>query len=662
MKSIPKNLKQKFTQIQIKNSRIKIIKLIHFLLVSTLFIRLAFIHHVHADQYIAYMEKKETKLVFKKAKPRGSIYDRNQQELVVNTPITTIIYRYNPQIDINQMLATADLLAELIDVDTQKLTNRDLDDIYRREFELSDDIEITTQQRESIPDHAKQAFMIFRNMSEAYYGGENTLKFDVTDHEIARVTEQIDLLPGIDIVTSTQRDYPSVLGHHDLLGRLSKEGGLPTEHFQTYMLNNYAINDRVGTSSLEHHYEELLRGHKSVHTQNDSHQGIETLFEGYSGANLTLTIDAAFVNQVDEILERRMRSAKNNRPGAKYLNEGYVVVTNPNTGEILSLNGLVLEEDGTATKHPLGTMHNSFTMGSVIKGATMLTGYEHGVVNYGDVVHDKPMIFSDGSKKGSWSSLGLINDIDALRYSSNVYFMTQAIQLGGDVYYPRSHLNLDLAVFDTYRASFAQFGLGSPTGIDLPNEQSGLRDSDRSVAKLLDFVIGQSDTYTTLQLAQYVSTVANGGHRYALQLLKEASIPVSPYESILVHSFEPKLLNTIDLPEDAFRRVHEGFRQALQMQGGTGNHVFNNASYNPAGKTGTAEEFVRDADGKLIYTTHGHLIPVHHMTFIGYAPADHPEIAVAVVFPQSELPMHKNQLVLEVADDVFKAYFGWYQS
>ena len=650
-------LKQKIKRIKVKNPRIKVIKALHLFLVVTLFIRISLIHHVYADHYVAYIEKKEEKFVFKRSGTRGSIYDRNNRELVVNVPVTSIIYRHNPQIGIDEMLEVANLLATLIEVDTDHLTTRDLEDLYRREHGLDNDVDVSKAQRKSVANHEKQAHVVFKKMSEAYYGGENTLKFSATDEEIARVSEQINLLSGVDIVSLTTRDYPSVLGAHDLLGHLSKEGTLPSEKFQQYMAAGYTMNDRVGMSSIESRYEEWLRGHKSIHAR-DSNGATETLFEGLSGTHLTLTIDAAFAIQVDDILERHMRNAKVHRPGARYLNEGYVAVINPQNGEILSLNGMILNDDGSTDSHPLGTMYNAFTMGTVVKGATMLTGYANHVVNYGDVLQDKPMIFADGSKKGSWSNLGMINDIDALRYSSNVYFMNQAIRMGGDVYYPRNNLNINLSVINDYRASFEQFGLGTYTGIDLPGEQTGLRNSEQSIAKLLDLVIGQSDTYTTIQLAQYVATIANGGNRYALQLLKEAVIPLDEEDSILVYSFEPKLLNTIDLPDVAFGRIHEGFRQALQVHGGTGNHVFNHSSYNPAGKTGTAEEFARDSKGNLIYTDYGQLIPVHHMTFVGYAPANDPEIAVAVVFPQSELPMQKNSLVLEVADDVFKAYFA----
>ena len=652
----PKLLNQ-LVLVKIKNPRIKFVKLINIFIASTLFIRISFIHQVYADDYVAYMHKEEEKSIVKKSQTRGSIYDRNGKELVTNTPVLSIVYRYDAKRSVDQMYDIAFNLAEMIEVDTTKLSFSDLKDMYQRLNTDVERVDITEEDLERLMDHERQAQVIFNKMSEARYGGENTLKFDAGDVEIAQVIERVDKLSGVDVVTQATREYPDDLGHYDIVGRVSKgDSNFPADDFSRYMAAGYSVNDRIGLSSIERQYEDLLRGHKSLYEIN-SKGVINELYEGVQGADLTLTIDTDFSNHIDDILEYHMRNAKNNRPGAKYLREAYVVAVNPGTGEILSLNGKILDSDGKFTDHSLGTLHNSFTMGSVVKGATLLTGYEHGVTNFGDTVHDQPMIFADGSKKASWMPLGVVNDIGALRYSSNVYFMQQAIKMGGGVYIPEANLNINLDVISDYRASFAQYGLGSHTGIDLPGEEMGLRNQDRSIAKLLDFVIGQSDTYTTLQLAQYIATLANGGNRYALQLLKEAAISVSEDEKILIYSFEPNLLNQINLPSEAFERTQEGFRQVLQYSSGTGYSQFKNSKYSPAGKTGTAEEFVRDAEGNLMYDSYGKLIKVNHITFVGYAPHHNPEIAIAVVFPQANLPKEKNPIALEVGNDVINKYF-----
>jgi len=648
---------KKLKLIEIRSPRIKFVKLVNVLVLVILFMRLTAIHHVYSADYLAFMQKEEEKFVVKKAQTRGSIYDRNGMELVTNTPVFSIVYRYSAKRSESQMYSTAFKLAELIDVNTQRLGNSDLKSMYQKLNPKVDWGDITKADLATLTDLEKRAQAIFNRMTEARYGGENTLKFDADDLEVARIIESIQKLDGVDVVTQSQRNYPDDLGYYDIIGRVSKgDSNFPANDFPRYLAAGYSINDQIGLSSIERQYEDYLRGHKAIYQTNLSGE-LQELFSGVAGADLTLTIDTVLSDTIDLILERRMADAKNSRPAARYLREGYVVVVDPNNGEILALNGKILNDDGTFIDHSLGTMHNSFTVGSVVKGATLLTGYQHGVTSYGEIVHDKPMIFSDDSIKASWAPLGIINDIHAIRASSNVFFMQQAIRMGGDVYYPKKNLRLNPDTIQIYRDSFAQYGLGVTTGIDLPGEQTGLRAEDKTVGKLLDFVIGQSDTYTTLQLANYVSTIANGGNRYALQLLKEASIPLDDDEKILVYNAEPNLLNRIDLPKEAFDRVQEGFRQVLQVEGGTGYRVFQNAPNRPAGKTGTAEEFVRDADGKIIYDWAGRLINVNHITFVGYAPHDKPEIALAVVFPQAELPNGKNPIAIETANEIINTYF-----
>jgi len=652
-----KHLQEKYPFLTITTPRIKFVKLISLILATILLIRITYIHHVFSDQYVAFLEKKEKLNLIKKSSTRGAIYDRYGRELVSNSPVPAIIYRYDESKSIDELYAIAYILAELIDVETDRISVNQLKDLYQQENPTVDWVEIKEEDLKSLTDVQIRAHVIFLRMTEAFYGGENTLKLDADNQEIARVIERGDLLPGVDVITKAKRHYSDDLGLYDLIGRVSKgDSSLLSEDFTPYLDRGYAINDPIGLSSIEFQYEKLLRGHKSQ-TEITKNGEIREISKGMQGANLTLTLDIELNHAIDNILERHIISSKANRPGAKYLREGYVVISCPNTGEILSLNGKILNQDGTFTDAPLGTMHHAFTMGSVVKGATLLTGYEAGATHFGDIIEDKPMIFADGSKKASWTSLGMVNDISALRSSSNVYFMQQAIRIGGDIYKPKTNLSIDPTTLTYHRAAFAQYGLGTYTGIDLPQEQIGLKNQDQSIAKLLDFSIGQSDTYTTLQLAQYTATIANGGNRYALRLLKEATLNISETDHQIIHSPPINLLNQINLPPAAFERVQEGFRQALQTPEGTGYSHFKNSPYSPAGKTGTAEEFVRDEQGHLTYDWQGKLIPSHHITFIGYAPFNTPEIAIAVVFPQAELPNEKNPIALEVASEVINTYF-----
>ncbi len=121
--------------------------------------------------------------------------------------------------------------------------------------------------------------------------------------------------------------------------------------------------------------------------------------------------------------------------------------------------------------------------------------------------------------------MGTINELTALKQSSNVYMFKTAIAIGGGVYRPHAPLRINPEAFATIRHYFSQFGLGVKTGIDLPNELSGFQGQSTRGGFLLDLAIGQYDMYTPMQLAQYVSTIANGGYRMKPQLVKEIREP-----------------------------------------------------------------------------------------------------------------------------------------
>ena len=123
----------------------------------------------------------------------------------------------------------------------------------------------------------------------------------------------------------------------------------------------------------------------------------------------------------------------------------------------------------------------------------------------------------------------------------------------------------------------------------MPNDPMG---------KVLDLVIGQYDTYSTMQLAQYISTIANGGYRMQPRIVKEIREPAMNGEELgpVYMSFPPKVLNEIGMEKQWLDRVHTGFKKVMQESGGTAYRYFGNATYSPAGKTGTAEAFY---DGPL---------------------------------------------------------------
>ena len=670
--------------------RINVLKAVCLILFLVVIFRLYAIQVTYSSDYQAFIDRTST-IALQKNVPRGVIYDRNRAVLVDNQAVNTITYQLYSGVSSSEMKEIAGKLADLIEVEFDKLTSRDLKDLYIEIFpedakallteqeqkELASDNDayyqlqlsrITEEHLNQLTDHDKETHAIFIKMNKGTNLTSNIIKQGATEEEIAVVNEHLEEMPGVNTDVDWNRTYPSVAQWHPIYGRVSTyEQGLPATSSGYYLAHDYQSNDRVGLSQLEYYYEDLLRGYKSqyVLTKENEVSSYDEIYEGQRGYEMVLTIDADLQAAVNQIVEEEMLSAKKNSSTTKYLREAYIVMTNPNTGEILAMTGRIIEWDDEKkeyvfTDNSLGTFQNSFTMGSVVKGATLLAGYNANATTVGQVRLDEKMSFKGGLIKGSWKVMGNINDITALTQSSNVYFFKQTMSLAGGVnYYAGMPLVLDLDVFDYYRSFFNQFGLGVATGIDLPNESTGLIESQRTSGKLLDFSIGQADIYTTMQLVQYVSTIATNGKRFAPTLVKEIYLPSN--EEVdgkqLLEGFTPRLLNVVDLNEKHLEQVKKGFVGALQSSNGTGYSVFAKATYNPAGKTGTAEEYARDEEGKYMRDSNGELIEVHNRTLIAYAPADSPEIAISVVVPQGELTTQSHPISLNIGQRSMQAYF-----
>ncbi len=670
--------------------RIQALKVMAVLAFVVIAVQLYSIQVTHSEDYQGYVDRQRV-ISLQKNVPRGVVYDRNFDVLVDNEAVSTITYQLYSGVSSKEMKEVAANLAALIEVDYNFLTSRDLKDIYIEHNpedakELVSDEEfqafpaktrdadyyalqlsrVTDEMLEQVSVDQREAHAIYINMNKGTNLTSNIIKKGATAEEVAIVSEHLESLPGVNTEVDWDRIYPSVAGYHPLYGRVSSyTQGLPASMKGYYLGHDYQLNDRVGMSQLELYYEPLLRGHKSQYiltSGNDVSEYTE-IYEGQRGYEATLTIDAELQAAVDKIVTDELLETKR-LSGTDHLREAYIAMLNPQTGEVLALSGKIIEYNEEERKYEvfdnaLGTLQNAFTMGSIVKGATLLAGYNYGVTDIGEYITDAPMTFKGGLIKGSWKPLGYINDSDALKFSSNVYFFLQTIQLGGSRYTPNGPLVLDLDTFNLYRDFFAQFGLGVSTGIDLPNESIGLKDFSNSPGKLLDFAIGQADIYTPLQMAQYVSTIATGGLRYAPQLLKDLYVPSndSPEEKQLLQSFEPNLLNVVEMDQKYFDRVNHGFIRALQEVGGTGYGVFQQADYNPAGKTGTAQEYVRDEEGKYVKDSNGEFIEVFNRSLVAYAPADNPEVAIAVITPQSETPNNSNTISLDIGHKAMKAYF-----
>ena len=303
-----------------------------------------------------------------------------------------------------------------------------------------------------------------------------------------------------------------------------------------------------------------------------------------------------------------------------------------------------------------GVITSSVTPGSIVKGASHIVGYNTGALKIGERRYDECIKIAATPLKCSFREYGYIDDLAALKYSSNTYQFLTAINVGGGHYSYNAPLVIKEEAFDTYRNTFKEFGLGVHTGIDLPNESLGYKGKNRLSGLLLDFSIGQYDTYTPIQISQYMSTIANNGERVQPYLLK--AVFKSSEESLtdIIYETEVKSLNKVNTDSQYLDRVKEGFKQVL-APGGTGSGYVD-YSHNPAGKTGTAQSFL-DTDGDGVIDT-----ATTTATFSAYAPYDNPEVVFTVISPDvapEEVPYNNMSRVnTRISQKVSEKYFEIY--
>ena len=511
----------------------------------------------------------------------------------------------------------------------QGLTQKEID---KKVYEWTLD-RITKQDLAQISKSELEVIAIKHEMESGYALTPQTVKSKgVTDREYAVVSEHLSELPGVNTTVDWDRKYVYDNTFRSVLGSVTEEDeGVPRERLDYFLARDYSRNDRVGKSYLEMQYEEVLHGKKAkvknVVDKSGRVVSVEEVYPGERGKDLVLTIDAELQQKVEEIIQQEILATK--RKGrSPLLDRAFVVMMNPKTGEVLAMAGKLLQ-DGKFVDFAIGNITSAYAMGSTVKGATVLTGFQTGVLHPNTYIKDEPLYIKGTEPKKSWKTMGTINELTALKQSSNVYMFKTAIAIGGGVYRPHAPLRINLEAFTTIRHYFSQFGLGVKTGIDLPNELSGFQGRGTRGGFLLDLAIGQYDMYTPMQLAQYVSTIANGGYRMKPQLVKEIREPsIDEKEpSRVIKRFEPIVLNRVDMKTEYIERVQEGFRRVMQEPGGTAYAYFAGAPYKPAGKTGTAEAFY---DGPIKSRRNA---STYNLTLVGYAPYNDPEVSFAVVVP-----------------------------
>lgn len=591
--------------------------------------------------------------------PRGRIYDRNHKLLVDNEGIKTIYYKKQNGITTKEEIELAYEVSNNIDIDYSKIDDNKLKDFYYKSHykecrkkitdeewdlynkrKLNDkDIDKLIYERlddeiSEYTDSDKKAAYIYYLMNKGYSYAEKVIKnSDVTDAEYAYISENIDNLKGFNTKLDWERVYLYGDTFKSILGNVSSNTqGIPSELSEEYLKRGYTLDDRVGISYLEYQYEDYLRGTKAKYRLL-SDNSYELVSEGKRGNDIVLTIDIELQKYLEDVLSNEVLNAKG-EPGTQYYNRSFAIVSDPNTGEILAMAGkqAVLKNGYyQIVDYTPGIVTLPVTPGSVVKGASMMVGYKYGAIDIGTVLNDECIKIKDTPLKCSWQTMGPIDDVYALQNSSNVYQYKIAIKVGNGSYEYNQGLVLDESAFDKYREMYAEFGLGEKTGIDLPVESLGFMGKSRLPGHLLDFSIGQYDTYTPIQLSQYINTIANNGVRLKPYLLKEVYKPSDSGDTFgsLIYKANVTELGKLSVEKKYIDRVREGFSAVVTR--GLGYGYMGNYT-NSAGKTGTSQSFIdTDGDGKVDTET-------ITSSFVGYSPSDNPKMSIVVVSPDISVP------------------------
>jgi len=638
--------------------RYLLVILVIILVFSLITVRLFKLQVLDTEVYEEKLVAATEKYVDGESSPRGRIYDRNYKLLVDNEAIKTIYYKKEEGVTTDKEIKLSYELADMLDVDYSKLSVKILKTFWYKnhkeeandkitkaerkkysERKLSDsDLEtmiyerITDEELAEYDERGKEAAYIYYLMNKGYSYAEKVIKNkNVTDQEYALVSENIDTLGGVNTKLDWERVYLYGDVFKSVLGTVSSSSqGIPSELIDYYLDNGYSMNDRVGISYLEYQYEEYLKGTKARYKILDGNV-YELVSDGKRGNDIVLTIDIELQKHLEERLIAEVMATKNEKH-TKYYDHSFAIISNPKTGEILAMAGKQIRRNSSGqyyiTDYTPGVVTTSVTPGSIVKGASMLVGYQNGAIRIGQYHTDECIKIKATPQKCSWKYLGYINDINALAYSSNVYQYKIAIAVGNGNYQYDRALMLDEAAFDKYRSMYASFGLGVKTGIDLPLESLGYSGKSKLPGHLLDFAIGQYDTYTPIQITQYINTIASSGIRYQPYLLKEvyqASDDKSKKFGEKILEVAPKELGRVGVNPEYMARVQEGFRAVVSY--GLGTTYMGRYQSIGAGKTGTSQSFI-DTDGNGVVDTE-----TITTSFVGYAPYTDPRVSIVVISP-----------------------------
>ena len=655
------------------NLRYNIVTIFTYVIGIILIVQLFNLQIIHGSKY---REESNTRLTRESTleADRGEILDRSGNILVSSSQKFNLEL-YKSKIDNNSLNESILKIVQVLEKYNVNYTDNFPIKIEPFEYTISDENLVNWKKNNNIDENAtaEEAFNKFKEKykientdnkqvrkiiairyaiaKEGYSSTKSlTIAKDIPREAVAEFSEKSDKFPGINITVQPVRVYKEGTLASHILGYASKIG---SDEYQQKK-DEYDQNDLIGKTGIESLFEKYLKGQKGTKQIDMAVDGTTTAEvveqEAVAGSNIVLTIDSKLQKITEDALKENIEKIKNGGFGKSYdAKGGSCVVMNVKTGEVLAMasypdynpqsfaNGISSEEWKSYNEnksYPLinKAIQSAYEPGSIFKMVTAIAGLESGNISLTEKINDTGVYKKYGAEWKCWyytdyhRGHGYLNVIGAIQKSCNFFFYETADRMG----------------IDTLDKYAKYFGLGTKTGIELPSEVSGTLASKEYAKSInaswnpgdtINAAIGQGyNKFTPLQMAKYISMVANGGNKIDVSIVKTIQnadgTEVSKDE---IRKFVNEKLGISN--NDQNEKINLNSQYAR----------FKNFNIAVGGKTGSAEAG-KDAKGKDIVNA----------WFAAFAPYDDPEIAVVIMVENGG---HGNYTA-EAVRNIMAEYFG----
>lgn len=687
-----------------RNIKNKLVKLLEFfsnrelvLIVITVLISIVYVVRLFSLQIIngkEYREKSQKRMLRNEVieAPRGEITDRNGVILATSKlSYNVLLYRVNIETEkFNDSIYNVIKILEKNgdNILTSFPLNEDYTDMcfendeefakWKKSVELNEKYskeEVINYYIEKfgLENYKDDKTMLFKIMAIKYEGNlygyslfnSVTIAKNISDKSLAMIEEENSNLYGIKTLATPMRYYPNFTLASHIIGYSSR---IDKTEYEKLKDQGYTLSSNIGKLGVEKIFEKYLKGtngKKITATDSVGNVSEETITsEAIAGDTVSLTIDYrlqqvaenALKDTIDGIREGRLVTFSNEKYEA---NAGAVAAIDVNTGEVLALasyptydindfvNGISSKKWKEITGNKLNPMFNraisgTYSPGSTYKMLVGITGLMTGKITTDELIKDEG-VYAYGHHPTCWvyntygRTHGSINVAQAIKVSCNCFFYEVGRRVG-------------ISEIVNYSK---MFGLGIKTGIELDSESSGIIAGENSknwyLGDTLSAAIGQSyNSYTPIQLANYIATIANGGTLNKVTIIKKitSSVTSEDYAQSEISDYSNSATGTnfeskkLDIKKEYIDEIKEGMRSVTSETGGTSYSIFKDTGIDVAGKTGTSQVSSGSNNG----------------IFVGFAPYYSPKIAVVAVIEHGGEGTYTANVVKPILQEYFKIY------